>query len=176
MEGHHGASGFLQACCVCVCMLLASLLSCSEADNIGPEMVPATPSGSDLFVLITQADPYQDWTQFPDKQGIVPSSFPHGPMARIFINGQVVEALSNFTGTLSDGAIIVKENIGESEADKADALTIMWKVPGFDPENGDWFWANISPEGEVAAEGKLASCISCHNGARDNDFVFVHQF
>lgn len=131
------------------------------------------PTAQDLFKTITQTDPYQNWGQFPDAQGIVPSSAPHGPMARIFINEPVEQALDADVGQLPDGAIIVKEQVGQSDSDKAEALTIMWKVDGFDPQNNDWFWADIKPDGTVMAEGKIDGCISCHSIVRDNDFVYT---
>lgn len=166
---------------VCVAAGLTSALfaltsGCVDTLPTVAETAPPGLTGNALFKLITEDDPYQQWSQFPNVQGTVESMAPHGPMARIFINKQVEDALKDFAGSLPDGAIIVKENLGESESDKADALTIMWKVEGFDADNNDWFWANISPDGEVAAEGQVATCSGCHAGARNNDFVFVHEF
>jgi hypothetical protein len=97
-------------------------------------------------------------------------------MARVFINDKVEDALDDFTGSLPDGAIIVKENLGASSSDKVDALTIMWKVKGHDSGNNDWFWANIKPDGMINAAGSVSGCINCHSSVRDNDFVFLHQF
>ncbi len=159
--------------------LLAALGGCTQPpipDSEAGEDDRTTPTAAKLFALVNEADPYLDWAQFPDVQGTVPSTAPHGPMARIFINALVEESLDDFDGALLDGAIIVKENLGESTSEKADALTIMWKVSGFDPENNDWFWANITPDGEVNAEGKIEGCINCHTAARANDFIFLHEF
>ena len=136
----------------------------------------ASPSAGALFTLVTETDSFEDWGQFPGAEGIIESAPPHGPTARVFINGLVEEALNNFTGSLPDGAIIAKENIGEGTGDKATSLTIMWKVAGFDPENNDWFWTNVTPEGVVNAEGKVEGCLGCHGSVRDNDFVFLHDF
>lgn len=145
-----------------------------------PGSMPVTgddaPTGQSLFTLITDTDPYQQWAQFPSAQGVIESAAPHGPMAQVFINSVVQEAMGDFTGELPAGAVIVKENLGESSSDKAESLTIMWKVEGFDPDNHNWFWTNVSPQGEVRAEGRVDDCMNCHSGARDNDFVFLHQF
>jgi len=135
-----------------------------------------TPTAAALFSQISQTDPYTAWDQFPEAKGVIASATPHGPMARVFINDKVNAALSNFDGALPDGSVIVKENIGASSTDKAENLTIMWKVAGFNPDAGDWFWAMITPEGSVLAEGAIASCIGCHGGARANDYVFLHAF
>ena len=135
-----------------------------------------TPTGVELFAIIMQDDPYQDWGQFPDFQGTLPSALPHGPMSRVFINSEVESILDAFDGALPDGSIIVKENVGVDPSVTEAALTVMWKVTGFDPDNNDWFWANMTPQGEIVAEGAVPACAACHGGARANDFIFVQQF
>ena len=135
------------------------------------------PSGAALFNIITdQTNPFQQWGQFADRQGTLPSGLPHGPMSRVFMNDKVAAALANFDGQLPDGSIIVKENVGTSPFVTEAVLTVMWKVAGSDPANNDWFWANFEPDGQIAAEGQVLGCIGCHGGARNNDFVFVQQF
>ena len=88
--------------------------------------------------------------------------------------------IKSFTGQiqikLPDGSIIVKENVGTSPEVTEAVLTVMWKVAGFDPENNDWFWANMMSDGQIVAEGKVQGCTACHGGARSNDFIFVQQF
>ncbi len=144
----------------------------TDSDGAGA----SAPTGAKLSTGIMQDDPYQQWAQFPDRQGTLPSALPHGPMSQVFINGVVQSALDNFDGALPEGSIIVKENVGTSLDVTEVALTVMWKVQGFDPANNDWFWANMTPDGEIVAEGKVQGCTACHGGARANDFVFVHEF
>jgi hypothetical protein len=141
------------------------------------QMPADDPTAAKLFTMITETDPFQDWARFPEAQGLIESAAPHGPFARVWINGPVEDVvLTGLGGNLPDGSIIVKENLGESTSEKADAWTIMWKVSGYDPDNNDWFWANVTPDGDVNAEGRVEGCITCHGGARENDFVFLHQF
>ena len=134
------------------------------------------PTGEQLFKLVTETDPFENWASFPGQDGILDSAAPHGPKVRVHINDTVEAVLAGVTGQLPDGSIIVKENLEESTSDKAMALTIMWKVSGFDPDNNDWFWAKITPAGVVDAEGKLEGCIGCHGQQRANDFIFRHNF
>jgi hypothetical protein len=47
----------------------------------------------------------------------------------------------------------------------------MAKVKGYNPEHGDWFWVNFSPE-EGYLRGKLA--VACHEGMKSNDYIIVH--
>lgn len=150
------------------------LMSFAGCDTMTPQGSP-TPSGAELATLILQTDPFDQWEQFPDAQGTIQSILPHGPMSRVFINDKVAGASNNFTGRLPDGSIIVKENRGTSALVTEAKLTVMWKVAGFDASNNDWFWANLTPEGDVVVEGRVTSCAACHGGARANDFVFVQQ-
>lgn len=165
---------------VCVWMLVGSplvlLVGCPGAAPSDMSMGADSPTGSELFRLITETDPYQAWAQFPGVEGIIASAPPHGPMARVFINTSVEAALENFSGRLPDGSVILKESFVDTTPETPDTLTIMWKVSGFDPENNDWFWANMTPAGVVNAEGRVTGCTSCHSDARDNDFVFLHEF
>ena len=136
----------------------------------------STPSAAALFTMISQTDPFQQWGEFPDRTGTQSSVLPHGPRSRVFINASVEAALASFEGQLPDGSIIVKENVGTSPEVTEAVLTVMWKVAGFDPENNDWFWANMMSDGQIVAEGKVQGCTACHGGARSNDFIFVQQF
>jgi hypothetical protein len=172
-----GSRGFLKMIAASggALALLLIVTGCPAMPGAG-DVADDVPSGAKLFTRISQDDPYHNWAQFPDHQGTFPSVLPHGPISQVFINSVVEGALNNFAGALADGSIIVKENVGIDPSVTEAALTVMWKVAGFDPDNNDWFWANMTPEGEIVAEGKVAACAACHGGARANDFVFVHPF
>ncbi len=96
------------------------------------------------------------------------------------------------------GHVIVKRNYGgenvsvEKVANAPDkylgAVTVMFKrEAGYDPENGDWFWAKYLPNGDLdknpkgmplagrVAKGKSQGCIACHTGAPGKDMVFLHD-
>lgn len=71
---------------------------------------------------------------------------------------------------MPDGAIIVKENYGPDQQ-KLVAVTPMYKVEGYNPDAGNWFWAKYAPDGSVQAAGKVDSCIECHKTADDYRFT-----
>ena len=163
------------AYCILTTGLVFGVTGCPEVNP--SEMTGMdSPTANELFRLVTVADPFEEWVQFPEAQGLVESATPHGPMARVWINGEVQNAIAGFNGSLPKGSIILKENLGESTSEKANAWTIMWKVSGYDRDNNDWFWANVKPDGEVISEGRIEGCINCHSSARENDFVFLHDF
>lgn len=56
------------------------------------------------------------------------------------------------------------------------AITVMYKVPGYNPKDGDWFWVKYTPEGTAGPFGKPKGCIGCHGTRANNDFILVHEF
>ncbi|HZE96319.1 MAG TPA: hypothetical protein VE981_04800 [Planctomycetota bacterium] len=66
-----------------------------------------------------------------------------------------------------DGQVVVKESWLRDEAGAKGPLFMMMK------ERGEWTYATASPDGAtIAASGKLASCIECHESASTRDRMF----
>ncbi len=53
------------------------------------------------------------------------------------------------------------------------AVTVMYRVKGYDSDAGDWFWAKYKADGSIEKEGKVAGCIGCHTAAIGNDWIFT---
>lgn len=142
------------------------------------------------FQEITTA-PYTDWAFEPNvPEGYYVGTEPHGMILRTFVNEVVTKDLEGGNlpeGGFSSGAIIVKENHMPGETDLSGlepqapvpgfegnlaALTFMVKVPGYNPEDGDWFWAKTTPDGAIDAAGRADGCIACHRLAAQQDYVF----
>jgi hypothetical protein len=132
-------------------------------------MIPA--SGAALWDHMKKADYAKKWKMWPGTHALYPGKSPHGAFLTTYVNGPALKAIEAKKGALPEGAIIAKQNFDKDK--KYVALTVMYKVKGYDPEEGDWFWAKYSPAGKVEAEGKISGCINCHTKARDNDFVFT---
>lgn len=159
--------------------IVAIIPGCPLADLLDPPPGDMDPpgmeiSGAALAQRILVDDPYLEWGQFPGAQGFIQAGFPHGPEARVFINDVLEGQLDSLDGAFPADSIIVKENDDEDFFGLANTLDIMWKVEGYAPDNGDWFWANITREGSVNFEGRIQICINCHRGAANNDFIFLH--
>ncbi len=112
---------------------------------------------------------------------------PHGKMLETFYSSASIDG--------HDGALIVKRNFGP-EGVTADqvlsdpgkhlgAVTVMFRrEEGYDPDNGNWFWAKYLPDGSLdknpngmrlagrVAKGADAGCIACHSGA-GGDYLFT---
>lgn len=139
------------------------------------------------FDEITAA-PYTEWPFEPNvPDGYYVGVEPHGMILRTFLNDIALQDTQGESEVFSEGAIIVKENhmpgdtdISEMEAQapvegfegNLAALTFMVKVPGYNPDVGDWFWAKMTPDGSIDAAGKPDGCIACHSQVVDKDYVF----
>lgn len=71
-------------------------------------------------------------------------------------------------------ARIVKPIYNDTEGKSVRKLTIMVKMaPGYDPQNGDWWYASYDATGtKVIEQGRLDGCIPCHKQASKTDYLF----
>ena len=127
------------------------------------------PDAAALWKYITDESPYTKWSFWPDHKDMQPGRSPHGQFHKVFVNKPALEATKP---PLPDGSIVVKENFTADK--KLAALTIMYKVKGYDPDNGDWYYVKYDPDGTIGPAGKVKGCIACHAGAANNDYIFVH--
>lgn len=142
------------------------LLAVSAAAMAGSA---SNPDPEALWNRIAVDDPYTEWGQFPDHRGMQEGNAPHGQWHIVYVNEQAGSA----GHPKDDGAVIVKENFGEGKT--LNAITVMYKVDGYNPAAGDWFWVKYGPKGEVLVSGRPQGCISCHTAARDNDFIMTSE-
>jgi len=129
------------------------------------------PDTDGLWQYITKVSPYTEWSFWPDHQGMQPGRAPHGPLHKVYVNDR---ALNSGKPPVQYGAIQVKENYSKSRELKA--ITVMYKVLGYNPKDGDWFWVKYTPEGKTGPFGKPKGCIGCHGTRANNDFILVHEF
>jgi len=136
------------------------------------EKMPAA-QGQALYEYITQASPYQQWSLWPGKGKLYPGTQPHGAFLTTYVNEAAMQGIKEQGGMLPEGAIVVKENYMPDK--KLAAVTVMYKNAGYDPEAGDFFWLKYTPDGKIAAEGKVKTCIGCHGTAKGGDFLFTND-
>ena len=127
------------------------------------------PNAAALYKYITQLDPYTRWQLWPGKGKLYKGTEPHGSLLTTYVNDTAYRSAKGKTA-MTDGAIIVKENYTSDK--KLVALTVMYKIKGYNPSSGDWFWAKYTPEGKVDASGRVKVCIDCHAAKKDNDYIY----
>jgi hypothetical protein len=162
-------------------LMIAGLLVLGLAIVVFAMTGPATAQGmfpdpndpAAVWEYISKDSPYTEWGTWPQEEfkGFLPSGAPHTKVVRIFVNDVALGVAAKFPGEMPANSIIVKENfMGETldSPGELGAITIMYKVPGYNPEGGDWFWAKYKPDGTAEAAGKPAGCIGCHLGIAGN--------
>ncbi|MCP5114093.1 MAG: cytochrome P460 family protein [bacterium] len=114
-------------------------------------------------------------------------------------HGMVIETLfDNVKVKGHSGQVVVKRNYGGPDVTPSKvsanrgqylkAVTVMFKrESGFDPDNGDWFWAKYLPDGSLdkhpkgmllagrVAKGMKEGCIACHTAAGGGDYLFLND-
>ncbi len=99
----------------------------------------------------------------------------HGkPWVEVYIEAGGVDNYNARTGPYAVGTKVVKVQYATEDATDIDRLTVMQKMaPGYDPDNGDWFYGVYSPDGGKGMKtGKIDMCINCHDQASESDYVF----
>ena len=150
-------------------MLAIAVGFCNCAQKEAAE-APGSVNAADLWTRITRDDRYTGYGTWPGVEGIMEGNAPHGAFVRTFVNES---ALNPTEAGYPYGSLIVKENYTPNMT--LAKITVMYKVKGYDPKSGDWFWAVYSPDGTVEGEGKMQSCIGCHSVRADQDHVFLRS-
>ena len=134
------------------------------------ENLPSADAGK-LWTYMTETNHYQGWGYWPGYAGMYPGKSPHGKYLKLFANPIALKAAREGK-PMPDGAILVKENYG-GDKKTLKAVTPMYKVKGYNPEGGDWFWVKYGPNGKIQAAGKPKGCVDCHRAVKDKDWVFT---
>jgi hypothetical protein len=151
---------------VAILMLLATAVNMTWAADID---MPGADADA-FWKYITKTNPYTEWELWPGKDGIYKGTHPHGAYLKLFANETALKA-ARAGKEMPPGSIIVKENYGK-DAKTLMAVTPMYKIEGYDPENDNWFWAKYEADGTVEKAGKVEGCIKCHGKVRDQNWIF----
>ena len=142
----------LLAVCIVVSFVISGLAFAMEKMD-KPMKKPGEPSGAALWTQMKKADYIKKWQMWPGQSAFYPGKEPHGMLLTTYVNQPALRAIVEMQGKMPCGSIIVKENYMPDK--KLAALTVMYKVKGYNPEGGDWFWVKYSPNGKVDAEERL---------------------
>lgn len=155
-----------------LCLTLAFsvfVFTASTQAKMGTGKKMPAADGKALWDYLKMEKYAKNWKMWPGKKALYPGKEPHGALLTTYVNKTAYMAIEKKTGMLPDGSIIVKENYTPDK--KLAALTVMYKVKGYNPAAGDWFWAKYLPDGKIAVEGKVQACIDCHGMAKANDYI-----
>lgn len=144
----------------------------TESDDAAEMAAMPGADAGELWTYITETNSYQEWAFWPNYEGLQPGNSPHGKYLKVYLSESGVMNIGDEAkSSMDNGVIVVKENFMPDTT--LAAVTVMYKVEGFNPEVGDWFWAKYGADGTVAASGTPAGCIGCHGAKADNDYLFT---
>ena len=124
---------------------------------------------------------YRSWKSWNGTNvEMVPGRSPHGAFLKTFVSPEASVSVE-----IPLDAILVKENFGDDKKTMV-AITAMWRLAGYDPDNFDWFWAKYNPDGSLDSDpqrvklagrigkGTDTGCVSCHAQSKGGDLVFTN--
>jgi len=126
-----------------------------------------------IYAYITKAKPYTQWDVWPGKDKMYPGTQPHGDFLTTYVNDTGMFGIRKKTGNMPEGTIIAKENYNSDK--KFIALSVMYKIKGYNAAASDWYWAKYDKDGKVLASGRVEACIKCHEKKKDNDYTFTGE-
>lgn len=97
----------------------------------------------------------------------------------IFMNDRAAAAFRTHTNQFPVGAVIVKHKTDFGFTDESGKQVqrdngvggMIKRSPGFDPQHGDWEYFYFENPKKIES-GRIASCVQCHDSAKDRDHVF----
>ncbi len=149
-----------------------------EAHMEEAEMARPDTTGASVWAYLQEAEYQEHWQLWPEKGKLYTGQEPHGMLLTTYMNSAAYDALMSKAGVMPDGAIIVKENYMPDST--LAAVTVMYKVDGYNPDHNNWFFTKLHPDGTpfegpmgMAMEGRLGGCQNCHGAKKDNDYIFT---
>lgn len=156
------AEGCTEGCTGCT----EGCAACGEGCGAG---AAATVSPVDARQATRLAESYKRWTRMRREPEL---SRQHGGLMVVpFADKRAKATYRSGEGRYETYAALAKE--GWKDGVRQVVWLMQKRKPGYDPDNGDWWYATVGADGMVQNAGKVASCIACHTGA-DNDYVYGH--
>ena len=135
-------------------------------------------TGAAVWDYLQQVNYQENWQLWPEKGELYEGQEPHGMLLTTYLNDTAYQALTGDAATMPAHAVIVKENYRPDST--LAAVTVMYKVEGYNPDHNDWFFSKHLPSGELdtgpggmALAGRVPGCQSCHGQEADNDYLFT---
>lgn len=159
-----------------VALMLVLLSGCknkpleSMKSSLKADLAPPPANGAAIIEYISKENDYRKWPFYPETGVLYPGKHPRGSLLITYVSPETLLALQDKQGRLPDGTIIIKENYNLQK--KLQTTTIMYRLNGYDPENGNWFWLKYTPDQTILEEGKVGECIRCHQTVKNNEWVF----
>lgn len=152
----------------------------SRATPTPPKQPTVDEFATSLWQFINREKaPYRHWasTAAVAVEGI---ESPHGADGNVYFNDVAVKDWKQ----VPFNSVLVREKY-DTDGKTLLGVSVLYRVKGSAPKNGDWYWLEFKPSGALAKTpakegnkpiaGQVASCVACHRKAPGNDFVFSND-
>ena len=132
---------------------------------------------SDIYKKNEHYFTFPKWKEtFDLTKGIIESDA-HNAYVEILMNDKAVDAYIEVKPLFPVGSRVFKPLYRDKEGKNFARLVIMEKMEaGYDTPNGDWWYGIYDESGtEMAYEGRIPECISCHAMAKETDYLFARS-
>ncbi len=130
------------------------------------------PEAGDMRYYITGHKPYRIWAKWPGKKKMYEGKRPHGALLMTYVNRIALKSIKAMNG-MANNSIVIKENYTSNRELKT--ISLMYKVRGYNPGGGDWFWASYDANFNTIEQGQVEGCLGCHVRAKKNDYIFTDE-
>jgi hypothetical protein len=120
---------------------------------------------------------FPKWKKTYDLTKGIMESDAHNAYVEILLNKKAVDAYVEIKPVFPVGSEVFKPLYSDAEGKEFARLVIMVKMEeGYDSANGDWWYGVYDESGtEMAYEGRIPECISCHAMAKETDYLFARS-
>jgi len=120
---------------------------------------------------------FEDWQEHTRLNKDVLDSASHNAFIDIYANELGVKAYLDRVTKFPVGAELLKPLYRDAKREHLIRLVIMVKrEAGYDSKNGDWWYGVYDKTGKEAwYQGRIHSCIKCHQIAKESDFLFTES-
>jgi hypothetical protein len=122
---------------------------------------------------------FADWLRLNSEPIPPKAADPHLGEKEVFTNATPAqaEAVDSREARYPDSTVIVKSAL-RPDGDFIGLIAVMRKVRGLDPEHNDWEFVQYtrdSADGTFEVIARDAVCWTCHEAARDTDYVYTRR-
>ncbi len=140
-----------------------------------PSETQVTLPGADaegVYNYITMEPGYKNWSVWPGTEKRHRAEKPLN-IVTTYLNDNAMYSVKKGI-KMVDGSIVVTENYDDKG--ELGAIFVMYKIKGYNPSAGDWFWAQYDPQGKPVVAGRVKACIKCHSSKSSNDYIFTREY
>jgi len=164
---------FVLFCIIGVFLFSGIIFAQGKKGKTTAEGKAVAPSGAAVWEHLQKEGYSATWKRWPGTAEIYPGPEPHGAFLTTYVNDNALKSITGKKGKFAEGSIIAQNNFSKNK--KLKFIAVMYKVKGYNPQGGDWFWAQYKPDGKIESQGKIDECIKCHAAQKGNDYVYTSK-